>query len=24
MRGVGYVDGNVVAEAEFMARYVDR
>jgi UDP-3-O-[3-hydroxymyristoyl] N-acetylglucosamine deacetylase/3-hydroxyacyl-[acyl-carrier-protein] dehydratase len=24
MRGVGYVDGAVVAEAEFMARFVDR
>jgi hypothetical protein len=24
MRGVGYVDGNIVAEAEMMARIVDR
>jgi hypothetical protein len=24
MRGVGYVDGHVVAEAEMMARIVDR
>jgi UDP-3-O-[3-hydroxymyristoyl] N-acetylglucosamine deacetylase/3-hydroxyacyl-[acyl-carrier-protein] dehydratase len=24
LRGVGYVDGHVVAEAEMMARFVDR